>query len=808
VKTLFWFILVWMVVLSGCDSEDMDGDGFVDCARVVNNWPRSDDARKCGGGPSEGTIDGNEVTHYGGFNVLMHDCDDADPGTNPGAAEACDGFDNNCNGLWDEGAHANDLAVDCDGDGYVWLGLDDGSDDCDPWDAAVHPDSDELDDGFDNNCDGICLDGEPCGDDPEAGCLCRAGVEPAGYQGPVGCACATNSTSGSFLWPVLALVIFWRRQSKLKFGLLIMLLGLVLGSCDAYEPGPKPQLHGDPSDRDGDGYGPPEDCDDANHLFGPEAEDIPGDGIDQNCDGRDATAEPDTDTDADTDADTDSDTDTDVETGHTGETVETGDTGGVIIVDPNDVDDDGDDFTENEGDCDDADPDVNPDEPELCDGLDQDCDLVPDDNVVYSDYCADIDQDGFGDPNAAQNDCLPPAGHVLDCTDCNDADPDINPGEAEICDGLDQNCVGGSDDGLVFSDYCADDDGDGFGDPNDTFNACAPLPNYVLDCGDCDDAEVDINPTEPEVCDGDDQNCDGVADDGLIFTQYYADTDLDGFGDVGEVAVDCQPVPGYILDSTDCDDSNAETYPGTAPNESDPSACYKDDDEDDFGDSYDPTTPDGVTLGTDCHDGDATINPDAPDILYDSVDQDCDGYAWCDGDGDGVDSVLCAAGGTDCDDTDDTVYPGAVEVQYNGLDDDCNPGTPDQPFVDPLCVTVTAPVTGNVDVYLFETNNNNVNYWVDPVAVPVVPNTVPFASGDAAASICGDMSLVPYSSGHTLLVLGTYDSGGEQPLVTGNSMVGYTSYVMEITLSGVPLVCSSFRDALAAPYAYTSCTLP
>ncbi len=57
-------------------------------------------------------------------------------------------------------------------------------------------------------------------------------------------------------------------------------------------------------------------------------------------------------------------------------------------------------------------------------------------------YYADVDGDGFGNPAASQIACSQPPGYVLNNTDCNDNNAAVNPGAAEICDGLDNNCDG------------------------------------------------------------------------------------------------------------------------------------------------------------------------------------------------------------------------------------------------------------------------------------------------------------------------------------------------------------------------------
>ncbi|MCO4772926.1 MAG: right-handed parallel beta-helix repeat-containing protein [Deltaproteobacteria bacterium] len=73
---------------------------------------------------------------------------------------------------------------------------------------------------------------------------------------------------------------------------------------------------------------------------------------------------------------------------------------------------------------------------------------------------------------------------------------------------------------------------------------------------------------------------------------------------------------------------------------------------------------------TDCDDTDPTIYVGAPEVPYDTIDQDCDGADLVDADGDGFDGV--AVGGPDCDDTDADTSPAGVEVPYDGVDQDCS----------------------------------------------------------------------------------------------------------------------------------------
>ena len=217
--------------------------------------------------------------------------------------------------------------------------------------------------------------------------------------------------------------------------------------------------------------------------------------------------------------------------------------------------------------CDDLNSEINPESAEYCDGVDNDCDteIDEDDSVDASTWYADTDGDSFGDVNTTSTACYEVNGWVADSSDCDDSVTTTYPGADEYCDGVDNDCdtETDEDDALDVSTWYADTDGDGYGDSSVTNDTCYIATGWVLDLSDCDDTVYTINPGADEYCDGVDNDCDTFIDedDSVDAVTWYADTDGDGFGDSNVTTTSCYGSSAWISDSTDCDDTSADSNP-------------------------------------------------------------------------------------------------------------------------------------------------------------------------------------------------------------------------------------------------------
>ena len=404
------------------------------------------------------------------------------------------------------------------------------------------------------------------------------------------------------------------------------------------------------TDTDGDGTPDAEDCEPEDASIHPGADDPSGDGIDSDCNGVDGVGE-DADGDGVPASEDCDDANPNISPDRSdpfGDTVDTNCDG----VDGEDRDGDG--FPGNVPpdsllyDRDDTEPAAHPGGTEQPgNGVDEDCDGF--------DY---VDADGDGSPETQDCDDNDPTRSEVDAdadgvstcddpADCDDTDPDVRPGGTEVLNNeADEDCDGNVDydldgDGTLSTEDC--------NDQNPNLNREDVDHDGVSTCdGDCDDHNAQVAPGKPEVCDGQDSDCDA----GTTAEPGEADDDGDGYracaGDCADDDADLNPAQAELCDGLDNDCSGSPDAPGEIDLD---------------GDGY-------MVCEDDCNDLEYGVHPGAPE-LCDGLDDDCNGLADADEVGevdlDGDSWRSCA----DCDDNEPAAHPGAQEA-CDGIDTDCN----------------------------------------------------------------------------------------------------------------------------------------
>jgi hypothetical protein len=174
-----------------------------------------------------------------------------------------------------------------------------------------------------------------------------------------------------------------------------------------------------------------------------------------------------------------------------------------------------------------------------------------------------MDMDGYGNASTLISTCVQPLGYITSAGDCNDVNASVYDGMLEVCNDVDDNCNNLVDDGLDFSNYYFDNDGDTFGITTVVVFSCEQPNGYVLNGGDCNDNAFGVYPGSAEFCNGSDDDCDGAIDNGLVFLSYYADADGDTYGDINNSQSFCSdPGNPFVTNDTDCDDTNVQVNPG------------------------------------------------------------------------------------------------------------------------------------------------------------------------------------------------------------------------------------------------------
>jgi hypothetical protein len=565
------------------------------------------------------------------------DCNDEVADISPAATEACDNLDNDCDGDTD-GACDKDQDGYCD-EGFVVVGTPDackgGGGDCNDNNGAISPGAQEDCNGVDDDCDSSI--------DADDADLLKALPNCENQNGVCGGSKKPIDLCVNGAWGTCNDAVYGKHSADFANEVTETTCDDLDNNCDGTVD--------DKCDEDQDGFcdklktikGTPQicskgvgDCNDENAAISPAAQEDCN-GVDDDCDGK-------------FDAD-----DADLNNVLPNCENQKGVCGGSKK--PASLCQNG-----NWGACNDAvyaaySKDFASDVVETtCDDKDNNCDDVVDDKC-------DVDQDGFC------SDKFTVVGKPKICPqgggDCNDDVKEISPAATEVCDGKnDEDCdkTVDEEDAQKCEIYLPDLDQDGYGDKLGKERClCAPIAKdkyTTKDATDCDDKKSSVNPGAKEDCKtSDDDNCNGSINDvdGANCTTYYIDEDSDGFGDKFKAGVCMCSADSSkkltALKSGDCNDGQFSVNPAS------PESCL--------------TAADDNCNGTNNDVGAISCTNFYPDADKDGAgDASASAVCMCKED---PDKNLTAKTNKDCDDGNKNVKPGIKDTCATaGVDDNCD----------------------------------------------------------------------------------------------------------------------------------------